>query len=1732
MAFGLSKKSGVALYQSPSQRKDNSKIYLFKSLSGLKRKDKIYAIGYNLTSAAAILPGFDVGMIGAAPYFIGQLSNNAASIKKAFQGDLSALTGRGRFLGGASFVNRAASGLSSALSSPTGVGAVDRAANIYVGQQKAAFLHYTRNMGKKEQLKVFVEAIGDGKVFDKEIQKQAQLAVRGNVFAKWKALTYYKAIKTAPDPWRDNPYIQAREARRNQEMKQKKFRKTVVSEPHTENTDAHVLELMNMSDSMFQERNAIESTAKVLAINDLLTAEGVTFKKSSNAKELMKQFGANEKFRNQKFTQKGSDKFDNLTYRSLLDSVDRPEKKSTLGFRGASADRLKRTKGLETNPDTNKFTTNLAKEKHDKAFLSFLSSNNTFNSFKGDSAAEILKVATNIPANPQVIQAFNNYATKMGRVGMNLSDGSGMGQITQGIFSILFSGNMSSNETSSTKLAADLSRDFSALQELTGEIGRAGFEDIADDILNVIDPKKVLRTSGSFSEASIPSSHFMEARKELIQVKSDYNQNFQYGSVFNEADRLINKTPNADIRLTELNLTDSDVSGLDDYIERKRRIDKTIKKYPISKREFIENSQNSRRKRAEIAKNVMKANMGDLGIAGSGNRNNEFIDKFVNSVALKDEKMFSPDGKPINTDEYGKRMNQKLEREITKFIEEGVPTEQIINHVEKEFKKSQKNYKKQFNTKIPPVTDYDDFSTHTPDKFPDSNKEVRRGQSTFVHSHNNYVPSQKHIIEAIHMHNIELNGKNEEDGSGFVFREQVSFGGQQEKSTTADKIRDAVSIEFGGPATDNQGKLKNRGDRMFYLPSFFIGTAASEAAAFLGIFDKGSTFKASASKAGIHNAVFRMSDEGTGVFNATRKKFNEKKRMDFEGQRRVSKMFADAKKSVNNHKRANFSNDGVRLANQRAMSLFKKGGGFGQINIDDVAKNLTTREQKMFGIVDGGLQTGTGPGKNRQFNLNKLGGYRNINSKIQMKPGGSKSKVYSDGTSNFNFLTGNFESPLVNNVMRNKDGNISVETGYTPLVPMVFDTAGHALSRGPKTPKTRVAETLRGTEKGKAAFKGAQNTESVAAQVELAMSGFNSNINIQAIIANPYEAMQKTFVLGTKQNGTGSIWHTNDLGRDTQNPNHPINRMREMFFGTDFETELIREFVRTADSEASPVIQLLTIQGKIKEKNELLRALRVQAGMVAKTYSRVTGQTLQAMGNQVLTEDAFRSLTMTLAVLLEANKEHFKFEMHKRLRRATEGIRMNTALREKLNANLAKETMSIDVSKEFDEIEELLGKGIAFGYDEQGTPGFVTFSGAQGFRKELEASDNLPVISSLLPDFAGGNATGRQIGKIYNFNNREAAILSSLGVTDFQEIRWDKSLRLGMQDVGTDGKYLRGERWAIAQELAEDTGISASHFMNDNSEMVNAIMSDANIADKVGNQIAAFTKRLQAGQTGELSDAIVAKEIAALDAFLEAKGMGNRTDRYNTIKTNFGFIVAEKKRGPAVHNDETHLKANINILDKNSALTKAKDKIRQLGSSAGVANGAKAGRQVADDLYDAFMEQTIDDKDIAAILAAGAHNASSQAEAANFLKNFYQSMAYLSPHQGISRAPISLSLIDAKMQKIFNMNLPSAYQVKHQMDIRLWTDSTWLGLAQIIRKTDYDPNIINLSHIGDSVKHSKTVKKSRTGDVSLHKTETGRAYYKIKQPGREAYKEYIRFDKNKFYIEAMKLKNQNKRYDK
>ena len=176
--FGLSKRTGVGLYQRPSDRVgDNSKkIYMFKSLKGLGKKEKLYALGYNLTSASAVIPGFDIGMIGAAPYLIGQATNTLNAITKGFRGDMGAVLGRSRFLGGVNILNKGLGQAFNKISSPTGLPPIDRYANIYIGQQKAKYLHYARKVGTKDKLKVLVETFDN--VFDRQNKHKLHLDIK------------------------------------------------------------------------------------------------------------------------------------------------------------------------------------------------------------------------------------------------------------------------------------------------------------------------------------------------------------------------------------------------------------------------------------------------------------------------------------------------------------------------------------------------------------------------------------------------------------------------------------------------------------------------------------------------------------------------------------------------------------------------------------------------------------------------------------------------------------------------------------------------------------------------------------------------------------------------------------------------------------------------------------------------------------------------------------------------------------------------------------------------------------------------------------------------------------------------------------------------------------------------------------------------------------------------------------------------------------------------------------------------------------------------------------------------------------------------------------------------------------------------------------------------------------------------------------------------------------------
>jgi hypothetical protein len=1781
MAFRPRRKSGVALYQSPAQRKDTSKIYLLKSLSGLRRKEKIYALGYNLTTLSAVIPGFNVGALGSIPYFLGEISNNATAIQKALKGDMSALSGRGKFLGSANLLNRTASKMVSAISSPTGIGAVDRAANIYIGQQKAQFLHYTRNMGKKEQLKVFVEAIGNGKAFDKEIQRQAQISMKGNVFSKWKALTYYNAVKSAPDPIKENPYYQARKAKRQKNLKRGNFKKTVGETFTTENTDKHIAQLMAQSDDMIGNMGIIQDAAKVLAIDDILVHSGANFKFSSKVDEIAEQYQRADTKRNKPYVQGKSDKRDNVIYRNADPEIKTVSDIFTAGDRGMSQARLERVADFEFDKVTQQFSTRNTRDHHDAAYIHFLKSNKSFSAVNpvgsrgGGTMESILNAATNMPTTPGIVDAFNTYALEMGRLGMNLNEGAGMGDVTSKIFSILFTGVGTTEGSTSEQLMADFKREFGSLIRLTDAIHKEGYPDIAEDLLKVVDPDKKLvnAVQRNAPQAPIPQgSHYMEARKEILQTKQAYSQDLKYGQVFNESDRALNLRKNkrlkmAEIKLMQLDINTGDLESYDEYLHHLSMHREHARTKPQRKKLYMSGVEGTRKQRLRVAKEVMKADTGSFGLdtvktVAGRKKDDSIIEEFFDSLIEREDV-----DKIVNTIKTGndvKRINDKRAKEIIRYVEDGVPSNQILNFIEKEFEKDFKNIKKNIEKAIPDFSELS-FKDFTPDQIETKDGlkvDTRAGQSTHFPGHNNYVPTKLHIIDAIHMHDIELSGQSEDDGSGFLFRESVSFGGRSKKSKSADRIRDAVQLEFGGPATDKRGALTNRGDRMFYLPSFFIGTAASQAAAYLGIFDKGAAFKANVNKAGLQNASFKIADEGVGVLNATRKKFNLKKQKEYEGYRRVKSMFADSRKAINNPNKSNFESvahgQALRLANQRAMSLFKKGGGFGQVGIDDVTNVVSQADMNRFGFAKGPMGVNA-KGNPLEFNVNKLGFHGKQKHRMGMQPfmdanggGTTTRRTYSDGFGSYKFLTGNFSAGVVSNALRtNRDGRVSFETGYAPLVPMVTEGNTHRLLGGAENIplKKQVGDAFDPSmiTLGRASFKDAKNSDQMAAYVAnvLGRPSYKDK-TIFNMIKDPYNTMDELFHLGATKNGTSSHWH-GDYVKGAQSPNHPHNKFMDMFFESSnkLREEMIRDYVEIAKIEAAPVIQVLVAKGDIATKEAVERALAIKAGSIVQTYMRMTGKALQGIGSQVLNEEQFRNLTMTFALLMEANKDHFRFEIGSILKRHADTLRLDRATVNKLKNKTQDSKPFVQFGAgEFDEIERILGNGIAFTYDEDGTPGFASFNGSTGFLKGFDSDDNIDTLISYMPNYSHGNATGRKVNRIYNVNNREDSLLRALGVNNFDEIRFDKSLRFGQQDLSTvNDNFLRGDLWRTANFLAEETGIPAGQLLSDPSAMVRLIMKNKDIAEAHANQQAMWTAKMANDENffKGISDEL-ASEIFALDTFMKTRGIGTK-NRYSKIKQQFGVIVAESNYTAVDGADLTFQQMRKFTKDKNSLYFKVRTSLNDMKSATFSAKNANAtGRKLADDIYDLYFEDGITDLEVGKILVAHTKAAKSATEGGILLKEFAKGLSSRSYDGALSGQPIQQAIINARIEGIFVNILPAAGgQRLLGSNFFNWSDDKWTALAGLIQSTNYPATSIDITFLAPVVNAFKEEQKGNllggdaplksytgTGSVFKHK---GDYYLKIKDKATgKTYTENIGKKRYDAYLRMREKKNE--RFDK
>ena len=93
----------------------------------------------------------------------------------------------------------------------------------------------------------------------------------------------------------------------------------------------------------------------------------------------------------------------------------------------------------------------------------------------------------------------------------------------------------------------------------------------------------------------------------------------------------------------------------------------------------------------------------------------------------------------------------------------------------------------------------------------------------------NFVPNRRQIQSTIHAQDPDTTQPDS------LVEHRVTFGGKTSKSKTADGMRDAFQIEYGGPATDKAKQLYNRTDGFVYTPSLFMYRSLIGAAQAFGL---------------------------------------------------------------------------------------------------------------------------------------------------------------------------------------------------------------------------------------------------------------------------------------------------------------------------------------------------------------------------------------------------------------------------------------------------------------------------------------------------------------------------------------------------------------------------------------------------------------------------------------------------------------------------------------------------------------------------------------------------------------------------------------------------------------------------------------------------------------------------------------------------------------------------------
>jgi len=1302
------KSGGFALTdKSPSY--GPGKIPLFKSLRNLPRKELLYAVGYNLSTLGAF--GVDFAALGSVPYLVGQYANNLNAIKKNFRNPTNVLGGqilsRQKLLGAAKLVGKMRPAVQGALKTNT---PIDRATNIIIGRETSALLKQARSVGSGGIVMSLIQEINP-KRMDNTLLNQAQIPGKGNVFIAWRNRTFADAYTNAPNPFTDNPIMQVMSRGKNRKIVAQNVRDGKVGRRIFDGITFEqpselpisidrVLSKMGIADADILDKG-MSGTQKRLAntldnaiANHRYQDDARVMSLPQKARtELMRENEYNKVNQLIAFTQTRN--YKELGSKGNILTPRNPkvtEKDPVTGVRRATKE-----DNIHINKITGGVTTSEMRKQQALLRNDFLGSLKTDIGMIGANPSQLFLNNDGLKELQAFLQAFGHMASDQVLKGVNGPTNAAR-YLAQAITTI--------NHDVIGKEIVGRAGERVAIKRFSNWLIQNGYQQTGGILGQMInfDRGRNKVSTGAFAVRTSEAITINAYNKadQITKYVANHSSNITEarfrpaGAPFYESDYLKEVTLNANSKngikalrmhsTKDFTVTDSMVNNIYHGVNPPKGtslglggnisyMDMVTGKVPGVKIEFDSKGNpkvvsNVRYTSKMGVKARAFANDSDLLYGKDLNWWNKKLKTLHNNYVsvAKNSQTYALLESAIKG--HGKKGGNKLfkeaERALLKntagFQDDSDLLEYIFGTFEYNIggKKGGNIEKRGLTTFANPA-------------FDETAKKGARSQK--VRTSHNYVPTRIQVQKSIHMHRMERNGKNENDGTEFLFRYSVSAGGISPKSKYADGIRDIFSIEFGGPAHDRNYSLDARTDGMFYLPSNFMGKAGTKAAAFFGIFDTGGgsftataagrrgTFKMVSSVSGTQQIVspYDIADNTKGgqkVRRNLKKEEQKLKKNRRDGIRRVLQLEKDFKQLVQNKKGALRHGDmaaEARIAMGRSLALFRQSGAVGTVRAQDVFRMMDNNQKLDLGIDGPMIDRETGRLDVDRFSVTIDGSTRSIANFAEINQSklgyyGKRERVQlgelsgQSNTADASYAHGTGANPKTKfyGTFYQNMANGGVVSGEMPVLNLNEGDLQSMASifKNPFTGKTdlRRMEKFTGIPSSTLAKLGHKNEGD---RIFLEKFGFNlsQNLNpaddpkIKAILENSWDGFVTSFNLAKAHGGPfrgprGGYISLND-------PRHPINEYQRIFLGQDFIHGLNFELQRIMNNTLDGVIKSADSNTQRIIKAAITEAARKETLKFQNRHNSLFFKNINALDGS---EDAFRSLLQSQAYSVERAK--------------------------------------------------------------------------------------------------------------------------------------------------------------------------------------------------------------------------------------------------------------------------------------------------------------------------------------------------------------------------------------------------------------------------------------------------------------------------------------------------------------